>query len=99
MYAWGKKFKGGLLQNIIGGEAPKTGTAIISVLATATTGAGTFFEVLPAVLGSLASITGILISLCIFYLTYKKNRLERKRLLLQIDVLRAESTKRNSLPY
>lgn len=73
------------------GQKVSAGTASGGTLAA---GLGTYFEILPALLGSLASMVGIFVSTGLFYLAWKKNRLERKQLHLQIAVLEAKAEAR-----
>jgi len=89
---------GELPRNALDVAGQKASAAIASG-GTLAAGAGTYFELLPAILGSLASLTGIVISLCLFRLAWKKSRLERQRLHLQIAVLEAKEAERNLLPH
>ena len=73
---------------------PKASAAIASGLVTAGTGASTYLELLPAILGSVASAVGIIVSMGLFSLAVKKNRLERKQLHLAIAVLEEKEAER-----
>lgn len=77
--------------NVVG---QKVSAAIASGVVTGATGASTYFELLPALLGSIASAVGIVVSLGLFSLAIKKNRLERKQLHLTIAVLEEKESER-----
>lgn len=83
-----------LLQSAIGAESPRISVAIASGLATVGTGMGTLFDVLPALLGSFASVVGILVTCWIGYHTVKKIKLERRQLNLQNNMLVEKAAER-----
>lgn len=83
-----------LPQNAISVVGERAGAAIASGAVTTGTGLSTYFELLPAVLGSIASAVGIIVSCGLFYLAVKKNRLERKQLHLTIAVLEEKEAER-----
>ena len=82
------------LQQSVVSAAGQKANALIASGGTLAAGMGTYFKILPALLGSLASITGILVSTGLFYLAWKKNRLERRQLHLQISVLESKEAER-----
>lgn len=83
-----------LQQSALNAAGEKASVAVASGLTTAAAGVSTYFQIIPALLGSIASATGIIISCGLFYLSWKKNRLERKQLHLQIAVLEEKEAER-----
>ena len=83
-----------LQRNAVNVVGQKASAAIASGVVTAGTGVSTYLEILPAILGSVASVVGIIVSAGLFSLAVKKNRLERKQLHLTIAVLEEKEAER-----
>ncbi len=67
------------------------GTASVSTIGT---GLSTYLELIPAVLGSLASLVGIIISCSLCYLAWKKDRREARRAVIIDDIIRQRERER-----
>lgn len=81
-----------LQQNAIG--AGEKATAAIASGATVSAGLSTYLEIIPAIIGSLASFSGLTLSCVLIYCHIKKGRLERKQLRLQNSILEEKEANR-----
>lgn len=83
-----------LQQSAVAAVGQKASAAIASGVVTAGTGISTYLEWLPAITGFIGMSIGATVSLGLFYLAIKKNRLERKFLYQQISVLSEKEAER-----
>lgn len=54
---------------------------------TLATGLGTYFQLVPEILGALASLAGLILSVVVIHDRIKKGFLERRKLRAQIDII------------
>jgi len=64
--------------------------AVITVVATVFSGAVDAMELIPEMLGTIATITGIILSCVLIYTHWRKGRVEHTKTLLENEILRAE---------
>lgn len=69
---------------------------IAATVAAATTGSGTatMFEWIPADVGKLATVAGILLSIVLIYTHWRKGRIEYRKIKMEIDVLAEKERER-----
>ncbi len=65
-----------------------TDPRVAGVVSTATTGLGTFLDIIPNDIGKLATLVGIALSAVLIYTHIRKGRLEYQKIQLEIDQLR-----------
>jgi hypothetical protein len=63
---------------------------------TAITGVSTWLELIPTVLGCIASLTGILVSLGLFYFSWQKHKAEMKKLRLATNIIERREEERQN---
>ena len=83
-----------LQQNALNVVGQKASVVIASGAVTAGAGVSTYLEILPAITGFIGMSVGAFVSLGLFCLSIKMNRLKRKQIHLTIAVLEEKEAER-----
>lgn len=77
-------------KNILLSYAENFKAAVLTSVATVITGLSDALELIPGMLGDIATVTGIVLSSVLIYTHWRKGRIEHTKTLIETEILKAE---------